>query len=192
MVRVLKVAVQGVVIAFLGLIVLGAFVVKEGRQTYHAAAVAPTAASVPVKKTPVDKWSYNTYTEEMSGKTKTMATIYSENTVNFDFPYHGAQRAHLTLWNDGTVLFAIDRGQLQCPSYDSCAISVRFDDQESDYWLAKGLSDGSTESIWISDGAGFVKQLRAARVVRIMKTVYQNGAPVFRFDVHGLRDTFGR
>jgi hypothetical protein len=45
------------------------------------------------------KWSYYSTTDPMASRPSRTASIQSENTVNFDFPYQGPQHAILTLRN---------------------------------------------------------------------------------------------
>lgn len=76
-----------------------------------------------------DKWSDNSSTDEMSGRTTRRASIRSENTVNFDCPYHGPQRATLTLRTHPRcgrdAIFRSEKGQILC-TYSRCRVRVRF------------------------------------------------------------------
>jgi hypothetical protein len=76
-------------------------------------------ASCPARPT-TDKWSYATSVDPMTGRDSASASIDSENTVSFDFPYQGAQRATLTIRNHPShgrdVFLSIERGQFPCPS----------------------------------------------------------------------------
>jgi hypothetical protein len=84
------------------------------------------------------------------------------------------------------VLFAIERGQLLCPSYDGCTVLVRFDAGEALRFSANAAADHSTETIFIANYDRFLSKMRAARQVRISPSVYQQGNVVFTFDVSGF------
>lgn len=84
------------------------------------------------------------------------------------------------------VIFAIERGQLLCPSYEGCTILVRFDNGEPASFSANPPADHSTESVFITNYDRFVTKMRVAKQVRISPQVYQQGSVVFTFDVSGF------
>lgn len=135
------------------------------------------------------KWTYRASDDPMSSRKARYANINSENTVSFDFPYQGLQRGTLMLRDHPTyghdVIFSIERGQILCQSYSDCTIRIRFDDGASIRWDAVGPSDNSSTSIFLRNESGFVKRLRAAKVVRLKVPVYQEGEPIFEFHVGG-------
>jgi hypothetical protein len=136
------------------------------------------------------KWTYNSSQDPMTGRPARYATILSENAVNFGFPYNGLQRGTITIRDHPTyghdVIFSIERGQIQCPSYEDCAIRIRFDLEEASQWSAVGPSDNSTTSVFIRNHELFVAKLRAARTVLVQIPVYQEGEPLFEFAVGGF------
>jgi hypothetical protein len=136
-------------------------------------------------------WSYDIYKDAMTSKVTRSAVISSANSVSFDFPYHGEQNATLTLRIHPTygrdVIFRIQQGQLLCSSWDGCSVRVRFDEQAPRRWHASPAADNSTEFLFLSNYEGFLRGLRAAKVVRIQPVVYQEGSPVFDFHVSGFR-----
>jgi outer membrane lipoprotein-sorting protein len=136
------------------------------------------------------QWSYDQQEDKMTGGTTYLASVVSTNTVNFSSPYNGIQNARLTLRSDvkygKDVIFRIEKGQILCNSYDSCTVLVRFDDEKPTQYSATPPSDNSSETIFISNYGKFVDKIRKAKLVRISPTVYQEGSPVFEFDVHGF------
>lgn len=132
-------------------------------------------------------WSYSHSEDPMSSKVTHTAGIPSTNTVNFKFPYAGPQHAELVLRthpkHGKDVIFSIQQGQLLCNDYDGCSVSVRFDDGEAVTYRASSAADHSTETIFLSNYSGFVERMMKAKRVRIAVNVYQEGVPVFEFDV---------
>jgi hypothetical protein len=126
----------------------------------------------------------------MSKGTKYYAWISSSNTVNFDFPYSGEQHATLALRIDSrdgkVVMFKIEKGQILCHSFETCTVLVRFDDGKSSNYTAIGAADNSTETIFIRNYNKFVENMSKAKRVRISTTIFQQGSPVFEFDVSGF------
>lgn len=136
------------------------------------------------------KWSYSSYKDGMTGRPSRSASIRSENTVSFDFPYAGPQHGTLVLRDHPTygrdVLLRIERGQILCRSYEDCTIRVRFDDSAPQSWRAVGPADNSTETVFLRNQARFRQRLASSDVVRVQVPVYQEGEPTFEFQVGGF------
>jgi len=136
------------------------------------------------------QWTYSEAEDKMSGGTTYHAYVISTNTVEFGFPYNGIQNATLHLRVDPKygkdVIFRIEKGQILCNSYEDCSVLVRFDDDKPVNYSAIGAADNSTETIFIRNYSKFVEKLLKAKQVRISTNIYQQGAPVFEFDVSGF------
>ncbi len=164
--------------------------------TPHASAALvnqPQASTSPARATapqPGSQWDYRQDKDPMGKGAAYFASVLSNNTVNFGFPYSGAQHATLTLRTHPRygrdVILSIERGQFLCPSYDGCTVLVRFDDGKAMHYSAASAADNSTETIFIRGYSSFVTHLEKSKRVRISANVYQEGAPVFEFDVSGF------
>ncbi len=150
----------------------------------------PIANTSPVPVVPGSQWSYSQVADAMSKGTTYNAAVSSTNTVEFNFPYAGAQHATLNLRVDPRygkdVIFRIERGQILCHSYEDCTVLVRFDDEKATNYSGVGAADNSTETIFIRNYGRFVEKMLKAKQVRISTNIYQQGAPVFEFDVSGF------
>lgn len=138
-----------------------------------------------------NQWRYFSNEEGMSGKPTRFASVESTNTVNFGFPYSGEQRATLLLrrhprWGND-VIFQIEKGQILCRTYGDCTVGIRFDDGQIIRLNGNPPADNSSESFFIPAFGTFIKKLPEAKIVRIEVRIYQNGAPVFEFDVSGFK-----
>ena len=136
------------------------------------------------------QWSYGQSEDSMSSKTTYMASVTSENTFEFDFPYQGTQRSTLTLrrhprWGTD-VMLSIEKGQILCSSY-SCPVRVRFDDGPSQTFSGNEPSDNSSEYVFIPGYASFAKKLEKAKKVKIEVNIHQHGVLVSEFDVDGFK-----
>ncbi|WP_404358508.1 hypothetical protein [Methylotuvimicrobium sp. KM1] len=158
--------------------------IEEEKLKHAAVAVAAAEA-----QRLAAKWSYQVSDDPMSSRKAKYASIISENAVSFDFPYQGLQRGKLMLRDHPTygnnVIFSIERGQILCESYSDCTIRIRFDNGSSTRWGAVGPSDHSNTSIFLRNESGFVKKMRAAKIVRLQVPIYQEGEPIFEFHVGG-------
>lgn len=137
-----------------------------------------------------DQWVYQAREDKMTGKAVYTATVLSSNTVQFGSPYDGEQHGNLTLRIDPKygkdVIFSIERGLILCHSYGDCQVLVRFDEGKPESFSGSGPADNSSETVFIRNYDKFVAKLRNAKIVRISTNIYQEGAPVFEFDVSGF------
>lgn len=139
---------------------------------------------------PGNQWSYFHDNDAMGKSAIYQAQVSSTNTVNFAFPYEGAQRATLTLrvhpryGND--VILSIEKGQFLCSSYDGCSVLVRFDNDNAVKFAAASAADHSSETLFIRNYTRFIGSVLKAKHVRIAASVYHQGEPMFDFDVEGF------
>jgi hypothetical protein len=147
---------------------------------------SPSPSPTPIGQ----QWHYNIETDKMGRGKEYDAWVLSTNTVEFDFPYRGAQRATLTLRSHPRygkdVIVSIERGQFLCRSYSACSVLIRFDDEEPATYSAVGPADHSSTHLFIQGHSRFMGRLLKAKRVRISATVFQQGSPVFDFDISGL------
>jgi hypothetical protein len=143
-----------------------------------------------IVNSPGSQWSYMQSDDAMGKGIIRTARVRSSNEVEFDFPYAGAQRATLTLRTHPRygkdVIFGIERGQIQCPSYDECTVLVRFDDEAPSNFAAVGAEDNSSETIFIRNYDKFLAKLTKAKRLRLSASIFQQGSPVFDFDLSGF------
>lgn len=173
-------------VSVLALIIGSAFLSIFNTETPTPATHVAASSSA----TPVVQWRYSHDADGMGKGVSHEASIKSVNSVEFDFPYSGPQQATLTLRNHPRygkdVLFSIERGQILCQSYESCVVLIRFDDEAAVRYAALSPADNSSETIFISNYRRFVQKMLKAKRVRISANIYQEGEPVFEFDVSGF------
>jgi hypothetical protein len=161
--------------------------------TSSAATSATATTELPVAPAIGAQWSYAQDEDPMGKGTTYFAQVTSSNTVTFDSPYGGPQHGKLMLRTHPRygkdVILAIERVQFLCRSYEDCNILVRFDDQKASNYSAVGAADNSTESIFIRNYPRFIASMLKAKRVRISAEIYQEGSPVFEFDVSGFDET---
>lgn len=136
------------------------------------------------------KWYYHASEDLMTSKKNLIARVQSSNSFEFDFPYQGRQKAHLTIRKHPQygrdVIFYIEKGQIICSSY-SCPIVVRFDDGRAINVKGSEPEDGSTEVVFLPLYDTMMRRLSSASTVRIQFQVFQQGSYVAEFDVRGFK-----
>ena len=132
-------------------------------------------------------WHYSSTTDKMTGRTTYIATIQSTNTVNFEFPYSGDQRGKLTLrvrkGTDQDIMFSIERGQLLGVPLETKTATVRFDDSQPREFNVADSTDHDTTIVFFKKTWDFYDRMKNAKRVRVSMPVYNEGHPVFDFDV---------
>lgn len=163
-----------------------------GSDSPSASGAKPSASisqadKAPKPKQPGSQWSYQQAKDSMAKGTIYEAEVLSSNTVNFQFPYSGTQRATLTLRTHPrygkNVILSIEKGQFLCHFYEDCRVLVRFDDETAVNYSGVGPADNSTTTVFIRNYNRFVQAMLRAKRVRLSVDVYQHGAPIFEFDV---------
>lgn len=152
---------------------------------HQTEAAAPVVKAVAV----ADNWRYSTSKDEMRGKVTNFARTDSINTVSLDFPYQGAQHGNILIF-DGSVVLGIEKGQLVCNggiADGTCLVSVKFDDDTLEHVTARKLGDKSTSIIF--QGKDFLRNIKNHKKLMIEVEIFQNGYPVFTFDISGLKQT---
>lgn len=148
----------------------------------------PPPKAAPPPPAPGQHWMYSHVSDPMGGGVSHQAKVLSTNQVEFSFPYGGPQRALLTLRSHPRfgkdVFLVIERGQLQC--FDECEVLVRFDDEPAVKYGATGPEDNSSDLLFIQNYDRFVNKLSKAKRLRLSVSVFQQGSPVFEFDVSGF------
>lgn len=141
---------------------------------------------------PSAQWHYSQDEDPMGKDTTLFAQVTSSNEVVFDSPYGGPQHATLTLRthprHGKDVILDIERGQFLCRPYEDCKVLVRFDDQKAVTYSGIGPSDHGTTTIFIRNYPRFVASMLKSERVRISAEVYQEGSPVFDFDVSNFSE----
>lgn len=132
------------------------------------------------------KWVQKFKEDPMTGITSQVVSIESDNTHSFGFPYEGAQKATLQIYNSGEntdeyLYFYIKKGQILCREH--CSLYIKIDNKKP--FLAKGFEpgDGSSNYTWFLLSAESLRDILGAKKVLIQPTIYQNGDPIFEFSV---------
>lgn len=145
------------------------------------------AASAPPAPT---NWTYRMEPDPMGSGSTSYATTKSRNTVEFSFPYQGAQHGRLIIRSGQAkgrdVMLFIDRGQFLVNSYRGTSVLLRFDEEPAFRVSVAGAGDHSTTTLFLSGFQGLVTRMKKAKTLRIQAPVYQEGEPVFEFNVAGL------
>jgi len=132
-------------------------------------------------------WHYGDASDSMSKGKVFSAVTKSRNTLEFKFPYQGAQRGTITLRthprHGKDVIFSIQKGQILSSLTSRSTMLVRFDENKAEKFSYLGAADHNSTTVFIKDYHRFVSKMLKAKRVRIAVDIYQEGSPVFEFNV---------
>ena len=136
-------------------------------------------------------WNYFTDTDEMNDSKSRFASLVSDNTVNFDFPYQGGSSLSLIvryMKKYGTdVYIKISSGQFICNEYQGTNnVRVRFDDAAPIKFSTNEPSDGSSDMLFLNNAKKFIKLAKQAKTIKIEAPFYQEGNRIFTFQLINL------
>jgi hypothetical protein len=148
----------------------------------------PIHIQQPIPK--IETWSYNEYTDQLTNKLTKSASIKSNNYHVFDSPYRGQTfavlqiRKHPKYGRD--IIFTIDQGQFVCSVYSDCTVSIRFDENPPIEVLVDEPADNSHNIFFLRGYEKLLKKIKSSKKMYISATVFQNGAPVYEFNIENL------
>lgn len=130
----------------------------------------------------LQKWDYNTRTDEMTDKKIYWASCESKNIEYLEFPYEGGTKLTLTIRNmkgKNEIYVTVNKGQLQ--TYDKYA-SIRLDDGKATSYTLIGSDDGDSKFAFIYAGNSLISKIKKASVIKIQLPFYGNGKRTFTFE----------
>lgn len=136
-------------------------------------------------------WEYDTSQDKMRGTTTKFAFLESRNLVSLDFPYQPGTkmtimlRRKLSSKNDEVIL-RVDKGQVPC-HFDGCSVAVKFGDGKVQTFYGNGPESHSSDMIFLSSSASFIKSIKAGKPLIIEVKFFQAGPKQFEFDTVGLK-----
>ena len=139
-------------------------------------------------------WHYQVKVDEMTDVRTYIASIASDNFVNFDFPYNGPQQGTVVISSGlggNKIIFFIEKGQILCDSYDGCSVSIRFGSRNPISFKASGSSTHESTILFLSGSKTFLDNMRVVDTIKVSVKAYEEGSNVFTFNVKGLdKDKF--
>ena len=134
-------------------------------------------------------WEYTESVDEMTDKTAYFATVYSENSVDFDFPYDGGSTLSFTIRQSpqygNDMYIHISKGQFNS-GISGTKIKVRFDDNDPIPVNCTTPSDYSSDILFLKGFDKLLKHLKESKTMKINVEFFNEGAHTFTFDVNGL------
>jgi hypothetical protein len=135
------------------------------------------------------KWLYSDEIDKMTNKHTITASVKSNNTLNFDFPYSGGSESHLWVrrWKGDLDIFVTVRPSQIVFKYDTKYVNIKIDDLPSKRFSINEASDYSSDIFFISNASSFLKKLKDSKKVLIEVTFHEQGIHVLEFDTEKLK-----
>lgn len=147
-------------------------------------------APAPTPSPPMTNWRYQTKNDELRGKPIRAATVLSENSANFDFPYAGSNHMNLVIRSHpehGTDLyFSIEKGQIQCNSYsEPCKGKISIDGKVETLFFNESASNDSTV-VFATYPKALINKIKGSEKVIVELPFFREGSTQFTFLTAGL------
>lgn len=131
------------------------------------------------------QWDYLTRGEKMTGKSEHTATLQSDTSLAFAWPYNGRNMGVILVRKHpeyGTnVIVTIEKGQILCRTYDPCTVSVKFDNKAPMRFSGTPPADHRSTAVFLTPTARFIAEASKAKTILVQLNVYQQGSPVIEF-----------
>lgn len=167
---------------------------EEARKQAEATSSAAPEVAPGQPAEPASKWEYEAREDKMRGKSRSVASLISSDSIQQKFPYEGPTSLRVALRDDPQfgkdVMLILSQGQLPCYSYEGCSFRAKFDDGPIQHFGATGPDSGHGNVLFVSGSAGrkkFMSSLRKAKKIIIEVDVYDAGRQQFTFEPAGLK-----
>ncbi len=135
-------------------------------------------------------WEYSEFMDQMEDDTTYIASIESENSVDFEFPYNGGSYMTLSIRKSpqygNDVYIKIDKGQFNSDYMLGSNVKLKFDDEKAFSVSAKYPSDGSTDMLFIGNYNKLLPKIKAAKTLKIQAEFFMEGNNTFIFDIENF------
>jgi len=126
-------------------------------------------------QTPLSSWSYRESTDKMTSKPVKFASVDSDNTLDFDFPYQGGSTGTLTIRrkdNKNEVMLFISKGQFSGNALGNRFVRLRFDEKPAINVGFDEPSDNSSTLIFLNSEEKIINELKKASVLKVEAEFY--------------------
>lgn len=177
-----------VVVAFVGVAVIGRAAFKTGQEMGKTQTKPKTELNLPntIKEQPIENWKFEVDTDSMTDKKTVMATTQSVNAINLDFPYSGAQHARLMVRKHPRygkdIILSFSRGQIDM-DLDGGNLLVRFDNEQPQKIYFSGPSDNSRDTAFLRGFDRLYSKIKKSKSMDIEIVFFSNGVRHLKFDV---------
>lgn len=174
-----------VTIVLLAIVIVLLFI-PSGKSETNYIATPETEIQTPIA--PVN-WEYSKTHDKMENSTIYYAECYSDNRILFDFPYNQEGGSYFTLivrkMKKNEVLITVSKGQF-LSGYNR-VVKLKFDNENTFNVGCSSSSDGSSETIFLSNSAKIISKLKKAKKVMIEVEFYDFGRQILEFTVKDLK-----
>lgn len=151
------------------------------------ATVTSTSSALP--QTLQSKWEYSEDRDQMRGTVTRYNNLYSENQLDFAFPYSGGSQASIQVREKAgklAVMLIVDKGQFICNPFLKSTLAVKFDNKPVQHFDCRTAADGSANIIFVLPAKQFLNALKKSHHVIVEANFFQEGPRQMEFMSAGL------
>ena len=141
------------------------------------------------KKTNINTWIYSEDIDQMDNTKKTYASLDSENSIKFNYPYGDSDfTLNIRTWKGSTdVYLTCSKCQFIAGFGGSKTYRVKFDDEAPFKVTATHTSSGGSKTVFLGSETKLISKLKKAEKMMIEAEFYKTGYEQINFSTKGLK-----
>ncbi|MCL2027401.1 MAG: hypothetical protein FWG79_02825 [Bacteroidales bacterium] len=179
----------GIVVAFIVFSVIVA-TCSDNETTAEKTSAAAESTNTPEATQSKTKsgWKYSEEIDQMDNSKKKFASLISDNSIKFDFPYGNSDFTLLLRSTKGgtDVILACSDCQFIAGFSGEKTYRVKFDDEAPINISASYSSSGSSDIVFLGNTARFISKLKNSSKIIIEPEFYDTGLKQITFSTSGL------
>ena len=182
----------GIIVGIIVLSVLANTCNDKGKTTTDSTSTKKTTDSTSTEKTkPKDEsgWRYSEEIDQMDNTKTTVASLDSDNSIKFDFPYGNSDfTLHIRKWKGSTDVFLTgSRCQFIAGFRGEKTYRVKFDNEEPFNVSANHSTSGTADIVFLGSTKKLISKLKNANKLIIEAEFFDVGYKQIIFSTKGLK-----
>ena len=179
------------VTAIIALIVIANIGDKDDKTTTSSSSNNTTSEETTTEKKPKNEsnWRYSEDIDQMDNTKRTDASIESDNSIKFDFPYGNSDfTLSIRNWKGKTDLYlTCTKCQFIAGVMGETTYRIKFDDEAPINVSANHSSSGGADVVFLGNEKKVISKLKTAEKVIIEAQFYEAGYKQINFSTKGLK-----
>jgi len=179
------------VTAIIALIVIANIGDKDDKTTTSSSSNNTTSEETTTEKKPKNEsnWRYSENIDQIDNTKRTVASIESDNSIKFDFPYGNSDfTLSIRNWKGQTDLYlTCTKCQFIAGLMGETTYRIKFDDEAPINVSANHSSSGGADVVFLGNEKKVISKLKTAEKIIIEAQFYEAGYKQINFSTKGLK-----
>jgi hypothetical protein len=179
------------VTAIIALIIIANIGNKDDKTTSASSSNNTTSEETTTVKTPENEsnWRYSEDIDQMDNTKRTVASIESDNSIKFDFPYGNSDfTLSIRNWKGQTDLYlTCTKCQFIAGVMGETTYRIKFDDEAPINVSANHSTSGGADVVFLGNEKKVISKLKTAEKIILEAQFYEAGYKQINFSTKGLK-----